>query len=303
MPLESATFISDLVSTNPAHTDGINQTDAHCRIIKQTLLTTFPAITGTVTASHVDLNTTTGMAATLTSLGSAAVKNTGAQSMSGPLTVTTSVNSASIQKNGSELLPTGVIAMWSGIATNVPAGWQICDGTGGTPNLIGMFIAGAGSGGPAPGQTGGQNIQAINTSTVAAHSHTGVTAAGGVHTHTGSSDAQGSHSHTGASGAYALTINDMPNHDHGQGGLNICHAYPGTGGGGGSFLTLTTFQAQGGNAAHSHAISADGLHSHSITNSTDPGHQHALSSDGSHNHVVYLDVRPTYYALCFIMKL
>jgi microcystin-dependent protein len=56
MPLETGTFISDLVSTNPAATDGSGQGDDHLRLIKSVLLATFPSITGAVTASHTTLN-------------------------------------------------------------------------------------------------------------------------------------------------------------------------------------------------------------------------------------------------------
>jgi len=37
----------------------------------------------------------------------------------------------------------GAIILWSGIVANIPAGWQLCDGTNGTPDLRGKFIRGA----------------------------------------------------------------------------------------------------------------------------------------------------------------
>ncbi len=51
---------------------------------------------------------------------------------------------------------TGGIITWYGIAANVPAGWHICDGTDGTPDLRDCFIVGAG-GAFSPGTTGGSN--------------------------------------------------------------------------------------------------------------------------------------------------
>ena len=45
MPLEIATFIPDLVVSNPAHSDGLNNADAHLRLIKSTLKNTFPNFT------------------------------------------------------------------------------------------------------------------------------------------------------------------------------------------------------------------------------------------------------------------
>jgi hypothetical protein len=56
MALETVTYISDLVATNPASGDTLNQTDDHLRIIKSGLKTTFPNVTGAVTATHSDLN-------------------------------------------------------------------------------------------------------------------------------------------------------------------------------------------------------------------------------------------------------
>ncbi len=56
MPLETATYISDLVTSNPAASDGMNNADDHMRMIKAALKTTFPSITGAVTATHTQIN-------------------------------------------------------------------------------------------------------------------------------------------------------------------------------------------------------------------------------------------------------
>jgi len=39
-------------------------------------------------------------------------------------------------------VPVGGIIIWSGVATEIPTGWALCDGTNGTPNLAGRFIMG-----------------------------------------------------------------------------------------------------------------------------------------------------------------
>lgn len=57
MPLENATYISDLVDTNPASTDQIRQADDHLRLVKKTILNTFPNVQGEVTVTQDDLNT------------------------------------------------------------------------------------------------------------------------------------------------------------------------------------------------------------------------------------------------------
>ena len=57
MGLETGTYISDLVATNPVGaTDTKGEGDDHLRLIKSTLLATFPNITGATTSSHSELN-------------------------------------------------------------------------------------------------------------------------------------------------------------------------------------------------------------------------------------------------------
>lgn len=51
-------------------------------------------------------------------------------------------------------LPAGVIILWSGSIVSIPAGYVICDGNNGTPDLRDKFVPGAGSS-YAPGDTGG----------------------------------------------------------------------------------------------------------------------------------------------------
>ncbi len=54
-----------------------------------------------------------------------------------------------------ESIPAGAIVGWSGSVGSIPAGWQLCDGTSGTPDLRGRFILGA-SAENVVGETGGQ---------------------------------------------------------------------------------------------------------------------------------------------------
>ena len=68
MPLETSTYIDGLVATNPAATDGLAQADDHMRLIKSTILATFPSITGAITATQAELNTMDGITATTAEL-------------------------------------------------------------------------------------------------------------------------------------------------------------------------------------------------------------------------------------------
>lgn len=61
MSLETATYISDLVTSNPTASDPKSQGDDHIRLLKSTTKTTFPAITGVVLPTHVELNYVQGV--------------------------------------------------------------------------------------------------------------------------------------------------------------------------------------------------------------------------------------------------
>ena len=68
------------------------------------------------------------------------------------------------------LFPRGGIIMWSGSINNIPAGWALCDGSNGTPDLRDRFIVGAG-GSYNVGSTGGANSVALNTNQIPSHNH------------------------------------------------------------------------------------------------------------------------------------
>lgn len=56
MALESDTFINSLNSSNPVASDGLAFADDHMRLIKATILASFPNITDAMTATHTVLN-------------------------------------------------------------------------------------------------------------------------------------------------------------------------------------------------------------------------------------------------------
>lgn len=69
MGLESGSFISALVSTNPVGaTDPKSQGDDHIRFLKAKILETFPNTTGAVTATHTELNLVAGATGGLATL-------------------------------------------------------------------------------------------------------------------------------------------------------------------------------------------------------------------------------------------
>jgi len=62
-----------------------------------------------------------------------------------------------------------MIVIWSGAIVDIPAGWQLCDGTNGTPDLRNRFIVGAGDT-YTPGDTGGDTNH-THTFTTDGHHH------------------------------------------------------------------------------------------------------------------------------------
>lgn len=112
MALESATFINQLVATNPTGADPKGAGDDHIRLLKSVLKAQFPNLTGAVTVTQAQLN----------------------QLATPDLFV-----------------QPGMIVMWSGNLSSLPTGWLLCNGvgtiTGGlsVPDLRDKFIVGAGA--------------------------------------------------------------------------------------------------------------------------------------------------------------
>jgi hypothetical protein len=96
--------------------------------------------------------------------------------------------------SGYALLQSQMIVMWAGSSASIPAGFHLCDGTNGTPNLEDQFIVGGGGSLPTSG-----TYSAVTGST---------TPAGGT------------------TSGYTLGLSDLPSHVHpfdyaaGSGGLN-----------------------------------------------------------------------------------
>lgn len=149
MALETASFINQLVDTNPTGGDPKGQGDDHVRLLKRVLKGQFPNLDAAVNATPAQLNQLT---------------------------------------TPNIFVPVGVIVMWSGSLSSLPAGWLLCNGVGtisnGTPvpDLRDRFIIGAG-GSYVQNQTGGAAVHShgmsitINPTTltinqIPAHTHT-----------------------------------------------------------------------------------------------------------------------------------
>jgi microcystin-dependent protein len=112
-----------------------------------------------------------------------------------------------------DIIPSGVIVMWSGSVATIPSGWYLCDGNNSTPDLRNRFIVGAGSTYSVAG-TGG-SADAI----VVSHTHTADSAGaatGSISANIGSDF--GSYQTGSASGVFSVSGSSLPNRMQGAGG-------------------------------------------------------------------------------------
>lgn len=103
---------------------------------------------------------------------------------------------------GGGIIPSGGIILWSGSVASIPAGWLLCNGTSGTPDLRDRFVVGAGST-YAVAATGG-SADAI----VVSHTHTMQSAGAHVHTY---NEAINTGPHPTGSGRSDVTFNQSSN--------------------------------------------------------------------------------------------
>ena len=104
-------------------------------------------------------------------------------------------------------IPTGVIAMWSGLKANIPTGWYLCDGSNGTPDLRDRFICSIGASGE-PGGTGGSTTLTHAGSAVGDHTNVVVPATTASANKIGTSAASGApltHTHIIATITHSVT--------------------------------------------------------------------------------------------------
>lgn len=174
-------------------------------------------------------------------------------------TITTTVNST---------VPAGMIMMWSGTIANIPAGWALCDGQNGTPNLLNRAVIAAG---------GDYAVGATGEGSIPSHTHNAD------HNHSASSSTDGYHGHTGK--CYASSDGSY-NSKYASGlGTTVQHENSGHTSNGGTWFDIQGPIAVDSGGSHSHTIYVD-------TKSMNTG------AAGTGTAVV-----PKHYALAYIMKL
>lgn len=243
MPIESSfALISDLNATYPTGTDFRKDGDNHIRGLKAAVKGTFPNVNAAITASDEDINALAGIAAD-------------------------PVNTL----NAGGLLPTGVICMWGGLIANIPAGWSLCDGTAGTPDLRDRFIL----------ATGLDDM-----------------GAGGGSSHVVTSSASGAHTHgSGATQGTALTEAQLPSHGHPFAHCTTTQSSTESGSTGGLVTSA--------NGSPSTRVAYNGTPGAAAGNQiggTGAGatHSHVIDTSATHTHTV--NTRGKHYKLAFIQK-
>lgn len=223
----------------------------------------------------------------------------GASTLTGNITLTGNVTFGGT----TNILPAGVITLWSGSIVSIPAGWYLCDGTNSTPDLRDRFVVGAGTT-YAVGATGGANTVTLDATMIPAHTHS-VTASGT----TGNQSADHTHTFSGTSSGQSNThshgVTD-PGHTHVL--SNVWQYGNGwTPAGGGSYFdqndpttnsSTTGISIGNASADHTHTYSGttagmSGSHTHAVT---------VAGTSGSAGGGLAHENRPPYYALAYIMK-
>ena len=136
-----------------------------------------PVFTGTPTAPTAAVGTNTQQLAT-TAFVNAEIANDAPTKTGGGASGTWGINITGNSSNAntvggllpSQIIPTGVIVMWSGAIASVPSGWSLCNGSNGTPDLRNRFVLGAGSS-YAVGATGGEVMHTLTIDEMPAHTH------------------------------------------------------------------------------------------------------------------------------------
>ena len=127
------------------------------------------------------------------------------------------------QINALNAVPVGIISMWAGVVEDIPAGWFICDGTNGTPDLIGRFIVGFDPDNDdndynTIGNKGGAKSVTLTETQMPSHNHSGSANSAGAHTHSyRKADYYGDASdydRGGAGGTKANTTGSAGSHTH-----------------------------------------------------------------------------------------
>jgi microcystin-dependent protein len=178
--------------------------------------------------------------------------------------------------------PSGGIIMWAGSIVAIPAGWRLCDGTNGTPDLRSRFVVGAGTD-YAVNDVGGAKEVILSEAQMPQHSHAVAL----------DTSAAGAHGHTAATTQIRGRMSSISETWAGSGSASGVLAK------GTNVIGTGTPQNTDNSSTGSMDLNAD--HTHTLTEA--PAHTHAVSGNTSEKGSSSAhENRPPYYALAYIMK-
>lgn len=196
-------------------------------------------------------------------------------------------------------VPSGTITMFNG-ASDIPVGWAVCDGTNGTPNLIGKFVKAVATVdqiGDNPSDLNESNELVLTQEHLPKHSHPHKE-----HTHSLDGNISGT---TGSSGDLTVSL-DYSDYNWGIKGVTKTFVTSVAGEGvtteSGTVDGVSNIKTQGGNAtggSHTHSISLDTDGGVSLS-STKSQEEELVDSEWPNNPI---KIEPRSYSLIFIMKL
>jgi hypothetical protein len=268
LPVETATYVSDLNASNPAHSDPLSAADAHMRLIKAALKATFPNINAAVTPTPAALN----QIGTVGSVGAPSVNFGGTtegfyKKAAGQVGITGTLRGAGAMPVGAVVHFVAQPVNMGSVALGLGSGKEWLELDGGTynqadyPELASYFGVASGT----------FTLPNVRDTGRFLRSRTSVTAALTIqgnafspHTHTATADNQGNHTHTGT------TQGESANHQHTYITATnytdtavVSNGVPSSRFWSGSQTVLSSAET----VAHSHTFTSDvaGLHSHNIT--------------------------------------
>ena len=200
-----------------------------------------------------------------------------------------------------EAIPKGIVAMWAGELINIPAGWKLCDGLEGRPNMLARFIRGIQTSVTNPGATGGADSLTLSAANMPSHKHSM-----GTHTHTETAHAHAmTHSHTvtgslSSAGSHTHSVNT---YSYNKAAYYLVveqtaaiYNFP-VQSVSSSYYTVGSYNVS--QCYYSRSPSAAGDHSHTLSDASVPAFS---GNSGSVGAGTALAILPTYYALAFIIK-
>jgi microcystin-dependent protein len=126
-----------------------------------------------------------------------------------------------------QMVPSGVIAIWSGAQVDIPTGWVLCDGSGVTVDLRGKFPVAAGTT-YTQGATGGSaTVNSTGTVTITTHQLTTSEMPSHTHTFVDQTENATANYRGGAAGYLSAAITSS-NRPSGSTGGNTAHGHSGS---------------------------------------------------------------------------